>query len=113
MIFQLPIIPFPENPAVVRMTDYEHLKGYLHSPTLRWSYGGVKGRDGDWQKSLPDDPRLLVLTLQKLRYQAIWINRNGYDDRGALLISQLKSLGLKLFVKDRNIMVFGLGKSGL
>ena len=113
MIFQLPIIPFPENPPVVNMTDYEHLKGYLHSSTLRWSYGGVKGRDGDWQKSLSKDPMLLVAELQRLHFQAIWINRNGYEDRGALLIDQLSSLGLKLIIKDPNLLVFGLNKTDL
>ena len=111
MIFQLPIIPFPENPPVVRMSDYEHLKGYLHSPAIRWSYGGVKGRNGDWQKSLSDDPELLVSKLNQLHFQAIWINRNGYEDRGALLLSQLKSLGLRVAIKDKNILVIGLNKS--
>ena len=113
MIFQLPIIPFPEYPSVVNMTDYEHLKGYLHSSTLRWSYGGVKGRNGDWQKSLSEDPMLLVPELQRLHFQAIWINRNGYEDRGALLIDQLSSLGLKLIIKDPNLLVFGLNKTAL
>jgi phosphoglycerol transferase len=113
MIFQLPIIPFPEYPSVVNMTDYEHLKGYLHSSTLRWSYGGVKGRDGDWQKSLSEDPKLLVAELQQLHFQAIWINRNGYEDRGALLIEQLSSLGLNLVIKNPNLLVFGLNKTAL
>ena len=113
MIFQLPIIPFPEYPSVVNMTDYEHLKGYLHSSTLRWSYGGVKGREGDWQKSLPEDPMLLVAELQRLHFHAIWINRNGYEDRGALLIEQLSSLGLRLVIKNPNLLVFGLNKTAL
>jgi phosphoglycerol transferase len=95
------------------MTDYEHLKGYLHSSTLRWSYGGVKGRDGDWQKSLPEDPKLLVAELEQLNFQGIWINRNGYEDRGALLIDQLSSLGLELVIKDPNLLVFGLNKTDL
>jgi phosphoglycerol transferase len=113
MIFQLPIIPFPENVPVVNMTDYEHLKGYMHSSTLRWSYGGVKGREGDWQKSLSEDPKLLVAELEQLNFQAIWINRNGYEDRGALLIDQLSSLGLELVMKDPNLLVFGLNKTDL
>ena len=51
-IFQLPIVPFPENPPVYRMSDYDHLRAYLHSDTLGWSYGGVKGRASDWQQRL-------------------------------------------------------------
>ena len=71
----------------------------------------MKGRNGDWQKSLSDDPELLVSKLNQLHFQAIWINRNGYEDRGALLLSQLKSLGLRVAIKDKNILVIGLNKS--
>jgi len=110
MIFQLPVIPFPENPPVVNMTDYEHLKGYLHSPSLRWSYGGVKGRSADWQLSLPTDPKLLISKLQQQNFQVIWINRNGYEDRGTRLFNQLKDLGLKLFFKDSNLFILDLSK---
>ena len=39
-MFQLPVIPFPEHPPVHGMIDYDHLRGYLHSDTLGWSYGG-------------------------------------------------------------------------
>ena len=44
-IFRFPYVPFPENPPVVGMTDYDHLRGYVHSDTLHWSYGGAKGRE--------------------------------------------------------------------
>jgi phosphoglycerol transferase len=111
MIFQLPIVPFPENPPVVDMTDYEHLKGYLHSPSLRWSYGGVKGRSADWQLSLPTDPKILISKLRQQNFQVIWINRNGYEDRGTLLFNQLKDLGLKLFFRDANLFILDLRES--
>lgn len=111
MVFQFPIIPFPENPPVVKMSDYEHLKGYLHSSTLRWSYGGIKGRAGDWQKTLPVDPKLLVLKLRQLKFQVIWINRNGYDDGGDFLFNQLINLGLELFYKDSNLFIFNINSS--
>ena len=50
MIFQLPVVAFPENPKVNRLNDYDLAKGYLHSTRLRWSYGAIKGRENDaWQ----------------------------------------------------------------
>jgi hypothetical protein len=109
MIFQLPIVPFPENPPVVEMTDYKHLRGFFHSSTLQWSYGGVKGRDGAWQNSLPTDPKLLVAKLRSLGFEAIWIDRNGYEDKGADLIANLRALGLISSISNKNILVLTLG----
>jgi phosphoglycerol transferase len=108
IVFQLPIVPFPENPPVVNMTDYEHLRGHFHSSTLRWSYGGVKGRSGDWQSSLPTDPKLLIARLQNLGFQAVWVDRNGYEDNGASLIASLKAAGLTTAISDANTSVFPL-----
>jgi phosphoglycerol transferase len=108
MIFQLPMVPFPENPPVVNMTDYEHLRSYLHSSTLRWSYGGVKGRSGDWQSSLPTDTKLLIAKLRLLRFQAVWVDRKGYEDNGASLIASLKSAGLATSISDTNTFVLSL-----
>ncbi len=78
-IFQLPFVPFPENPPVNRMTDYDHLRGYLHSDTLTWSYGGVKGRQDYWQQ------RLAKLTAEKQAeaiaaagFDGVWLDRYGY-----------------------------------
>ena len=78
-IFQLPIVPFPENPPVYRMSDYDHLRAYLHSDTLGWSYGGVKGRASDWQQ------RLVGLSADELAeavagvgFDGLWLDRFGY-----------------------------------
>src|SRR5262249_58037941 len=38
MIFQLPYALFPEQGALGDMGDYDLLRPYLHSRTLRWSY---------------------------------------------------------------------------
>jgi phosphoglycerol transferase len=48
MIFQLPYMPFPEGPP----GEMALLRGYLHSKTLRWSYGAMTGRETDnWIKT--------------------------------------------------------------
>jgi phosphoglycerol transferase len=78
-LFQLPIIPFPEHPPVHRMIDYAHLRGYLHSKTLGWSYGGVKGRAADWQERLD---RLSVDQVAEAvaaaGFDGLWLDRFGY-----------------------------------
>ncbi len=82
-ILQLPYTLYPESLPVSHMLEYAHLSGYLHSDTLRWSYGAVKGRPG-WQDGqlgvpLPDQLR----RARAAGFVAVWVDRLGYDDRGA------------------------------
>ncbi|HEX7771684.1 MAG TPA: hypothetical protein VF435_04640, partial [Pyrinomonadaceae bacterium] len=94
MIFQLPYIPFPEHPPVNDMVDYDHFKAYLHSRALRWSYGALRGREGDaWQKSIATRPLPeLVEALAFSGFNGIYIDRFGYSDRGAALESELSGI---------------------
>jgi phosphoglycerol transferase len=58
MVFQLPYMAFPEAPPHGRIDCcYEHLRPYIHTRTLRWSYGGMWARYGDvWQARLAQQP---------------------------------------------------------
>lgn len=91
MIFQLPYIPFPEHPKVEKMADYDHLRGYLHSTNLRWSFGAIKNRDDDLAQrrvaALP--PAELAQTLAVAGFSGIYLDRYGYEDRAAALESEL------------------------
>ncbi len=51
LVYQLPYLPFPEGGWTTKWPDYSHLRGYLYTRTIRWSYGAIKGRDADlWQR---------------------------------------------------------------
>ena len=80
MIYQFPYHKFPEAGPVNRMHDYQLFTGFLHSQKLRWSYGVMKGREGDawheWVASLPLEKRLKVLSL--IGFQGIYIDRRAY-----------------------------------
>jgi phosphoglycerol transferase len=94
MVFQLPYLPFPEGGTVQQMMDYAHFRSYLHSTTLRWSYGSVKGSPADaWQSQVasqpPDD---MVRTLSLAGFNGIYVDRFGYEDRGAALEQALTAL---------------------
>jgi phosphoglycerol transferase len=91
MIFQLPMVSFPENPRVNRLNDYDLVKGYLHSTRLRWSYGAIKGRENDaWQRWVTSKPAPdLVGALALAGFDGIYIDRNGYTDNGAKLEAEL------------------------
>ncbi len=90
MVFQLPYRPFPEVGRLERAIDYDHFRGYLHSTDLRWSYGGLKGRQADWQEQLRGQPTdLLVARLVPIGFGGIWVDRFAYADEGRSIESGL------------------------
>ena len=90
-IFQLPYMPFPESTPVSRMKDYDLLRGYLHSDHLRWSYGTVRGREGNaWLRQLAALPMDELLdTLVWAGFSGVYIDRHGFDDDGKEIERQL------------------------
>jgi phosphoglycerol transferase len=109
MIFQLPYVPFPESPTVHNMIDHEHFKAYLHSKTLRWSYGIPVGEKEDvWQREIATLPASeLVERVRAAGFAGIYLNRDGYEDRGMRLETDLISL-LKIqpIVNNEGNLVF-------
>jgi hypothetical protein len=94
MVFQLPVADFPEHGAVERMAAHDLVKeGYLHSKTLRWSAGGMRGRDGEWQwpasaLPLPD----LVRGVRAMGFTALMLDRFGFVHVGTDQLNQLLAL---------------------
>jgi phosphoglycerol transferase len=109
MIFQLPYIPFSKNPPVEKMKDYDHLRAYMHSKSLRWSYGIMKGREGDlWQKEVAAKPtKEFVETIALAGFSGIYLDRFGYSDNGTDMEKKLYQItGNKLVVSRDNRLVF-------
>lgn len=94
MIFQLPVCDYPEVPRVREMIDYEHFRPYLHSRSLRFSYGSQKGRSRErWQEeAMLFGPSSFVRTLEGYGFSAVLINKKAYDGAAALL-SELRTAG--------------------
>lgn len=94
-VFQLPVADFPEAGPVENMSDYEHFRPFLHSHALRYSYGSVRGRAREaWQKeTAAQPPPSMIAMLESYGFAAVWINRNGYRDRGAAVIDGLRGVG--------------------
>lgn len=93
MVLQLPLHPFPEAGPVGAMNDYDHVAGYLHSNTLRWSYGAVAGRAEDWtsaQAGLPLDQ--LIPDAAAAGFKGVWIDLAAYPDHGAAVVAQVRAL---------------------
>jgi hypothetical protein len=92
MVFQLPIMAFPEAPAP-GVPPYDHFRPYLHGDRLRYSFGSMKGRD-TWQDDLGRIPfEQAVAELKRRGFTALAINRNGFPDRAKGLEEKLLEMG--------------------
>jgi phosphoglycerol transferase len=80
MIFQLPYMPFPEGPP----GEMSLLRPYLHSKSLRWSYGAMAGREADtWIKTtVMSDGNLprIIQVLTEADFRGIYIDRQLLQD---------------------------------
>jgi hypothetical protein len=84
MVFQLPVVDFPNDASFGLMSSYDSIKsGYLHSKTLRWSGGGVRGREGEWQFPAGKLPvRDLLRGITALGFTGLTMDRYGYLTNG-------------------------------
>lgn len=102
MVFQLPVMSFPEAP-VAGITPYEHLRPYLYSNKLRYSFGLTKGAiETGWHSQLVNLPLDNTVDLLKQQgFHAIYLNRKGFPDKGEALLEGLKQLGLREHINSR------------
>lgn len=95
MIFQMPYVAFLSyaNDSY-HMLPYSHFRGYLHSHTLRWSFGAMHGRFGDnlhaRLASLPIESGIRQLAF--LGFGGIFVDRHGYADGAKELETKLRNL---------------------
>jgi phosphoglycerol transferase len=89
-VLQLPYVPFPSSPPVARMVDYDHVRPYLHSDDLRWSYGAMKGRPED-----VGDDVTAPAQAEALGFGGVAVDRFGYADNGAAVEAQLRELSTR------------------
>lgn len=95
MVFQLPVMGFPEVTPPFRLVDYELFRPYLVTEELKFSYGAAKFRARSrWQRDLENLPvETLVRRLERYGFAALYINRKGYEDRAERMLDELKTLG--------------------
>jgi hypothetical protein len=82
MLFQLPVVDFPEGQRILGAGDYEHLRPYLNARRLRFSYGSDKGRTREaWQRRVEAlEPDAMASALESIGFAGIIVNRKAYDD---------------------------------
>ncbi|QIL81642.1 sugar translocase [Diaphorobacter sp. HDW4A] len=92
-IYQLPYTGFPEDSPRYRAGPFDLVIGFLHSRSLQWSFGGMKGREGDlFYRALAKEPlnRQIDVT-GRMGFSGIYVDRKGFQDGALKLISDLKS----------------------
>ncbi|WP_145995740.1 YfhO family protein [Pygmaiobacter massiliensis] len=81
MVFQMPYVPYPE-------ASYLPMTSYLHSNTLRWSYGSIRGSYADcWNSAVERaDTDDMVAFLQQVGFSGIWVDRRLYMEQEQLAV---------------------------
>jgi phosphoglycerol transferase len=113
MVFQMPVMEFPEAP-IPGVPPYDHFRPYLFSKQLRFSFGSHKGREREkWQPAVQAkffegatldqqagmirmnqaNAKVAIDELKRLGFSAVYVNRNGFPDRGKGIEEALLELG--------------------
>ena len=111
MVYELPYCAYPEGGVAGQMNADMQFFGYLHTDTVKWSYGALQGEKADrlnaYLCTLP--PRSLVRALCFSGFQGLYLNRLGYSseaDFKALTDELARELGTEAFVSEDGRMFF-------
>ena len=100
-VFCLPYAPFPEIPPVNAMSAYDHMRGYLHTDALAFSYGSMKGRECDaWQEEVSFRPAdELLRRVVFAGFDGIYVDTRGFAvtdmNQGNRLAAELREAAAK------------------
>lgn len=110
MVFQYPIMLFPEVPPIEKMSDYQNFRPYLFTKNLRYSYGTNKGRfDSVFQSKLSNLKfEELISEIEGYGFSAIVLNKNGMADFGNEKIAFLESMGYERISENQDLISYKL-----
>jgi phosphoglycerol transferase len=83
-IYQLPYFNYLNTPPLNGLGNYELFSGFLNSKELKWSFGGIQGREGDlFYRSLSRlSPSTQLPILKQMGFSGVYIDVRGYADGG-------------------------------
>lgn len=107
---QLPMTGFPPLSMHENMASYDHLRPFLFSDNnMRWSWPSFSQRHRAWQEQISGlEGGALMKAAIYSGFGAIWVDRSGYKDRAAALISGLQGAGAKLVLSDDRHLIMDL-----
>jgi phosphoglycerol transferase len=107
---------YPENGWAHRAGEFDHLRAYLHSRTLRWSFGPMRGSEGERRlcetAALP--PAELVAELTRAGFGGIYLDRYAFPNGSAGLEAEFAELlrTEPLVSPDRRLVFFRMADYG-
>jgi phosphoglycerol transferase len=112
-VYQLPYMTFPESPPINNLQSYDLAVGFIHSQNLKWSFGGIRGRQGDLffrnLATLPVPEQLEIV--KNMGFNAVYIDTRGYPDGGSEVVQAWSAaLGREpsLQRRDGKVVMFAL-----
>lgn len=80
MVFQLPHMTIPvDRNTRLPMLYYDPGRAYVHSRTLRWSWGSIIGRTNGWACRVAAQPvPVMARALATAGFDGLWLDRWGY-----------------------------------
>lgn len=84
-VFQYPVLQWPEGPVANYMHSNDQLRLYLHSTTLKFSGGGIKGRpEVDWTTQVAaQEPAQMLDDIAVIGFTGLIVDRWGLADLGS------------------------------
>jgi phosphoglycerol transferase len=94
MLFLLPVVDYPEGPRTLGADGYDPLRLYLHSRSLRLSYGSDRAPREAWQRRVESlEPAAMADALERIGFSGVVINRQAYPDAAEELRDALAAAG--------------------
>ncbi len=101
MVFQLPVRAYMSESDFGRMKQFDQFKPYLVSKALRFSYPAFSNEQVRWQRAMTGlDMPTLASRLAAQNFSAVLVDRFGYEDNGAAVIT-----GLRRSIGDDRVIV--------
>lgn len=93
MVFQLPLTRYLNDEGRAKMKPYDHLRPYVVSRRLHWSYPAMSNAQVAWQERVAKLPiGQLLPVLRSEGFAALLVDGYGYGDGGRALIDSALAL---------------------
>ncbi|MCF3652081.1 hypothetical protein [Synoicihabitans lomoniglobus] len=93
LIYQLPHMPYPHTPPMLRFGAHSHLLAYVTSTSLNWSWPALTGEALTFNSELTQVSLIdFVTKLSESNFSGILVNTTAYEDKGAAIVENLEHL---------------------
>jgi phosphoglycerol transferase len=89
-VFQLPVTTYLNDAGLERMLPYDHIKPYVFSRQIHWSYPALANAVVRWQHAVGRLPTVdIAAAVASQGFAAIVVDKYGYADDGQAIVRDL------------------------